>query len=143
MSGDAGWRHKVNWLYRLVCGALLLWGAALPVAAADGVQVGEQVTATVTLAELYQDPGLEEWRLGGETALESYKVLKRGGHLLQLIHDLLGSNPVAVGLAAFEAVGIVKIQDTRLRKLVGLAACGRVGGIAFDLRRAGLVRFDD
>ena len=32
-------------------------------------QVGDQITATVTLAELYQDPQLESWTLEGETEL--------------------------------------------------------------------------
>ena len=32
-------------------------------------QVGEQVTATVTLTELYQNPSLESWTLEGETEL--------------------------------------------------------------------------
>ncbi|ELZ96948.1 hypothetical protein C440_04203 [Haloferax mucosum ATCC BAA-1512] len=36
----------------------------------DETAVGEKVTASVTLNELYKDPQLESWTLAGETALE-------------------------------------------------------------------------
>jgi hypothetical protein len=63
---------------RLVVGLLLVLTLAAPATAvsvgdttvpAEG-QVGEQVTATVTLTELYRNPTLERWQLSGQTALE-------------------------------------------------------------------------
>lgn len=47
-------------------------GAALSGTATDVPEastVGSQVTATVTLSELYRNPSLEQWQLTGETAL--------------------------------------------------------------------------
>jgi hypothetical protein len=63
---------------RLVVGLLLVLTLAAPATAvtvgdttvpAEG-QVGEQVTATVTLNELYRNPTLERWQLSGRTALQ-------------------------------------------------------------------------
>jgi hypothetical protein len=60
--------------------ALLLVGAVAAPAAAVTVddttvpeegQVGEQVTATVSLGELYRNPTLERWELSGRTALQN------------------------------------------------------------------------
>ena len=63
---------------RLVVGFLLVLTLAAPATAVtvgdttvpEEGQVGEQVTATVTLTELYRNPTLERWQLSGQTALE-------------------------------------------------------------------------
>ncbi|ESP88432.1 hypothetical protein K933_08232 [Candidatus Halobonum tyrrellensis G22] len=55
----------------------LLLAAVAPAAAVsvtgtdapDGAEVGSQVTATVTLSELYRNPSLNEWQLAGSTDL--------------------------------------------------------------------------
>jgi hypothetical protein len=62
---------------KLVVGLLLVLTLAAPATAVsvgdttvpEEGQVGEQVTATVTLTELYRNPTLERWQLSGETAL--------------------------------------------------------------------------
>jgi Spy/CpxP family protein refolding chaperone len=63
----------------LLIGLLVVTALAAPVAAvsvggenvpAEG-QVGSQVTATVTLTELYQNPQLESWQLAGTTELRN------------------------------------------------------------------------
>ncbi|MFB6169188.1 MAG: DUF4398 domain-containing protein [Haloferacaceae archaeon] len=63
---------------KLVVGLLLVLALAAPATAVsvgettvpEEGQVGEQVTATVTLTELYQNPTLESWQLSGQTALQ-------------------------------------------------------------------------
>ncbi|MEF8819338.1 MAG: DUF4398 domain-containing protein [Haloferacaceae archaeon] len=63
---------------KLVVGLLLVLTLAAPATAVtvgdtavpEEGQVGEQVTATVTLTELYQNPTLERWQLSGRTALQ-------------------------------------------------------------------------
>jgi hypothetical protein len=63
---------------RLVVGLLLVLTLAAPATAVsvgdtsvpEEGQVGEQVTATVTLTELYRNPTLERWQLSGQTALQ-------------------------------------------------------------------------
>lgn len=63
---------------RLVVALLLVLTLAAPAAAVsvgdttvpEEGQVGEQVTATVTLTELYRNPTLERWQLSGRTALQ-------------------------------------------------------------------------
>ena len=68
------WSHCSRLALALV---VLLAAATVPAAAvsvgdedvpAEG-QVGTQVTATVTLTELYRSPQLEEWQLAGQTEL--------------------------------------------------------------------------
>jgi len=56
----------------LVLSTLAAPAAAVSVGSEDvpgDAQVGSQVTATVTLTELYRNPQLEEWQLAGETEL--------------------------------------------------------------------------
>jgi hypothetical protein len=61
----------------LLCSLVL--AAAAPAAAVtvsesevpDEGEVGEQVSATIALDDLYQDPSWEEWTLSGETGLEN------------------------------------------------------------------------
>lgn len=71
---------RTNWsrCSSLVVGLLLVLTLAAPATAVtvgdttvpEEGQVGEQVTATVTLTELYQNPTLERWQLSGQTALQ-------------------------------------------------------------------------
>ena len=71
---------KTSWsrFFKLAVGCLLALSVASVPAAGVSVgdstvtsdaEVGEQITATVTLTELYQDPQLESWTLEGETEL--------------------------------------------------------------------------
>jgi hypothetical protein len=63
----------------LAVAVLLLSAVAAPVAAVSvaeedvpsDAEVGTQVSATITLTELYQNPQLEQWRLSGETDLQN------------------------------------------------------------------------
>jgi hypothetical protein len=63
----------------LAVAVLLLSAVAVPVAAVSVAEedvpsdseVGTQVSATITLNELYQNPQLEQWRLSGETDLQN------------------------------------------------------------------------
>ncbi|WP_129112899.1 hypothetical protein [Halegenticoccus tardaugens] len=72
---------KTNWsrcFSLLVVAVLLVAAAATPALAAsvgesdvpEEGEVGEKVSATVTLDDLYNDPDLESWELAGETELE-------------------------------------------------------------------------
>ena len=72
------WIHSSKSGVVLALVALLIVGAtpaAAVTASAEGVPgeaaVGEEVTATVTLTELYQNPSIESWSLAGETELEN------------------------------------------------------------------------
>ena len=73
---------KTSWsrFSKLAVVCLLALGLTVATVPAAGVSVGEttvtsdaevgtQITATVTLTELYQNPSLESWRLAGETGL--------------------------------------------------------------------------
>ncbi|MEZ3144061.1 hypothetical protein [Halobaculum sp. MBLA0143] len=72
------WNHSSRLTAALaVC--LLVAAAVAPAAAVsvaetdapDSAAVGEEVSLTITLSQLYQEPSLEEWELAGETALET------------------------------------------------------------------------
>ena len=72
------WNHSSRLTAALaVC--LLVAAAVAPAAAVsvaetdapDSAEVGKEVEVTITLSELYKDPSLEQWELGGETELEN------------------------------------------------------------------------
>jgi hypothetical protein len=72
---------RTNWsrFSKLLLGLLVLVSAVAPAGAVSvdtsdvpgDAQVGEKVTATATLTDLYKDPQLEKWTLNGSTDLES------------------------------------------------------------------------
>lgn len=70
------WNRCSRLLVVLVLGLVLAGGAAGAVTVSESdapgeAEVGTEVSATVTLTELYQDPSLAEWTLQGETELTS------------------------------------------------------------------------
>jgi hypothetical protein len=72
------WNHSSK-LGVAIAVCLLLVAAVVPAAAVstvetdapDSAAVGDEVSLTITLTELYQDPSLEEWEMTGTTALEN------------------------------------------------------------------------
>jgi len=72
------WNHSSE-LGVAIAVCLLLVAAVVPVAAVstaetdvpDSAAVGDEVSLTITLTELYQGPSLEEWELTGTTELEN------------------------------------------------------------------------
>ena len=72
------WNHSSR-LTAVLAVCLLAAAAVAPAAAVsvaetdapDSAAVGEEVSLTITLSELYREPSLEEWELTGETALEN------------------------------------------------------------------------
>jgi hypothetical protein len=72
------WNHSSK-LYAVLAVCALLAAAVAPAAAVsvsetdapDSAAVGSEVSLTITLADLYKDPQLEEWELDGETDLEN------------------------------------------------------------------------
>ena len=72
------WNHSSKLTVALAA-CLLVAAAVAPAAAVsvaetdapDSAAVGDEVSLTITLSELYREPSLEEWELTGETALEN------------------------------------------------------------------------
>ncbi|MFB6176142.1 MAG: DUF4398 domain-containing protein [Halobaculum sp.] len=72
------WNHSSR-LYAVLAVCALLVAAVAPAVAVsvgetdapDSAAVGSEVSLTVTLTNLYQDPSLEEWELAGQTQLEN------------------------------------------------------------------------
>jgi hypothetical protein len=72
------WNHSSR-LYAVVAVCALLVAAVAPAVAVsvgetdapDSAAVGSEVSLSVTLTNLYQDPSLEEWELAGQTQLEN------------------------------------------------------------------------
>ncbi len=72
------WNHSSR-LYAVVAVCALLVAAVAPAVAVsvgetdapDSAAVGSEVSLSITLTDLYQDPSLEEWELAGQTQLEN------------------------------------------------------------------------
>lgn len=128
---------KTSWsrCSSLLVGLLVLTAMVAPVAAvsvgnenvpADG-QVGSQVTATVTLTELYRNPQLEEWQLAGETALTNATWTisyfdQTGAKVRQESFD--GTNFTSSTIAAANGTSEVEVR------IVGTVP--RVGSYSYD-----------
>jgi hypothetical protein len=99
--------------------------AAAPAAAAsigsenvpDDAQVGQQITATVTLTELYRSPQLEEWQVTGRTSLTNatWTVVlydQTGAKVTQESNDGATLNATAVKAADGTAEVEVRVTGT-------------------------------
>jgi hypothetical protein len=117
------WNHCSRVVAVLVVAALCCSALAVPVAAVSvasedvpsEAQVGEQVTATVTLEQLYRNPQLEEWRLGGETDLQNVTwtvsyIDQTGAKVDQESID--GQNVTSSTIAASDGVSEVEVSVT-------------------------------
>lgn len=117
---------RTNWsrCSKLLVACLVLVSAlALPATAATTseadvpgeAQVGEQVSASVTLTELYRNPQLESWDLAGSTELESvtWTVLyydQTGSKVDQ--RSFSGQNFSGATVSAEEGVSEVRVRVT-------------------------------
>ena len=115
-----------NWsrcssLAAAVVALALVLAAVAPVAAVtvagtdapDSAEVGSQVTATVTLTQLYQEPSLEEWELAGSTELAdvTWTVMwydQTGARVNQQSYD--GGNFSGATLSADEGHAEVRVR---------------------------------
>lgn len=99
--------------------------AAVPAGAAavgsenvpDDAQVGSQVTATVTLTELYREPQLEEWQVTGRTAMTNatWTVVlydQTGSKVSQASNDGATLNATTVSTADGTAEVEVRVTGT-------------------------------
>jgi hypothetical protein len=85
-------------------------------------EVGSEVTATVTLTELYQNPSLEEWTIEGDTELTdvTWTVIyydQTGAKVNQESYD--GQNFTGAGVVADDGTSEVEVRITGIVPRVG------------------------
>jgi hypothetical protein len=116
-------RTNLSHSFKVAVALLVVAALAAPATAAsvgetdvpEEAQVGTQITATVTLTDLYQDPQLESWQLQGETELRNVTWVvefydQTGARTGQ--EESTGQQLDGVGISADDDVSEVRVRIT-------------------------------